>query len=75
MCLLSVSKRGILLTREQFDAAWDSNPDGGGFAYVENGKLIVKKGFMEKEAFWTAYQECQGKIHLFHTRWKSAGEN
>ena len=61
MCIIAVSKRGAKQpTPEQIRKMFANNPDGAGYMYARDGKVIIHKGFMtladlerqlEKEAF------------------------
>lgn len=42
-----VKKKGMALPPKQvFKTCFDNNPDGCGYMYVNNGKVIIKKGYM-----------------------------
>ncbi len=53
---------------------WNTNSDGAGFMYAENGKLIVEKGFMTYQSFLDAYTPHAGKQMVMHFRIKTHGE-
>lgn len=48
MCVIAFSEKGKdIPTEEQIRKMWRANPDGAGYAYVNNrGKVIYRKGFM-----------------------------
>lgn len=49
MCIICALPIGTTLSDEEFNRCWDNNPDGGGYAYVNDaGKIIIKK-FLSKE--------------------------
>lgn len=58
---------------------WVSNPDGGGFAYVnEKGEVVIEKGFMKYGAFQKAYEQAAEKYadnspFLVHMRITTSG--
>lgn len=58
--------------------AWQDNNDGAGFAYVNNGEVVVEKGFMRRGKFLrTLYKrrrQFPDSKFLIHLRWASRGE-
>lgn len=77
MCLAIFKSAAGTLTDAQLKNGWENNDDGGGFAYVENGKVVVSKGHMKWEAFLAAYKKAQethgGSPFLVHFRIRSMG--
>ncbi|MEM1724557.1 MAG: hypothetical protein QXW71_02115 [Thermoplasmata archaeon] len=50
MCVIIYKPRGIELPNDEtLQKCWDCNPDGAGIAWIEDGWVIVRKGFMEFE--------------------------
>jgi predicted glutamine amidotransferase len=62
MCIIAVlpPKCGGL-TEEELSNCWDGNSDGAGFAYVADGKVKIRKGFMEQQAFERAFNNVYKK--------------
>lgn len=60
MCVALVQQKGKALTAAELRRGWDSNPHGGGFAYVKDGKVAIEKGFMEYTDFRDAYFKAVG---------------
>lgn len=56
MCLAIVKPRGVQVAREHLLAGWQHNPDGGGYAFVKDGKVVMRKGFMKLKDFIEAYE-------------------
>ena len=58
MCVIAASKRGVMQpTTEQIKRMFDSNPDGAGYMYARDGKVIIHKGFMEVNDFIRAVRD------------------
>ena len=52
MCIICVKNKGINApTTETIRNMFDANPNGAGFAYVRNNRVIIHKGLMTFEAF------------------------
>lgn len=48
MCIIVVKRRGVPLPSEAIlKNCWDSNPDGAGYMYAKEGKVVIEKGFMK----------------------------
>lgn len=60
------------LTKDEFDTCWFYNPNGAGFAFVENGKFVFKKGFMTQQSAWNFYQTIDTP-HVCHFRLATLG--
>lgn len=51
MCVIAFSPKGTELpTKEQLTDMWLTNPDGAGYAYINRGKVVYRKGFMTLNA-------------------------
>ena len=77
MCLLINQTNNKPIKKQYLQNANDSNPDGIGFAYAENGKIQVEK-FRNFEAFYKAYKRAitqHGKKSSFivHFRYSTHG--
>lgn len=53
--------------------AFRINKDGGGFAFIENGNIVVEKGFCKFENFYGAIKEREHMALLIHCRIASHG--
>lgn len=59
MCVAILALPGKMLGNKELFSGWSSNPDGGGFAYVDvEGKLKVGKGYMKYGEFKMALDEA-----------------
>jgi len=74
MCVIVYSFRGKKEKEDNIKRMFEENPHGIGFAYKENQRIIVKKGFMKLEEFLSFYKEFpEGIEHTIHFRLASAG--
>ena len=52
MCIIAVSKKGVKQpTLEQLKNMFTRNPDGAGYMFAKDGKVIIHKGFMDFNTF------------------------
>lgn len=75
MCVILVNKKGIEIpSKEIFKNMTTNNSDGFGFAYYENGKVKVEKGWFDFEKCYARIKELDETIGLtdrsfvFHAR-------
>ena len=78
MCLAIVKNPTARVPVEHLKAGWIANPDGGGFAYPDNGKIKVVNGLMTLKDFHAAFDTAI-KAHpdapfLIHFRIRSMGD-
>ena len=50
MCIAILKPKNIKLTKATLSKAWDANPDGGGFAFAKDGKMMAFKS-LDKDVF------------------------
>jgi hypothetical protein len=78
MCIACAIPKGEKLTEQEFENSWLNNPDGGGYAFInEHGRIIVRKS-MDYNKFRDMFNkdiEKYGQHSPFslHFRIKSAG--
>lgn len=60
MCVLILQPAGKELSRKDAEALWKANPDGGGFAFVDNNNEFLTKKFMKFEDWWQHYRGYMG---------------
>lgn len=69
MCVIIITNPDNPIDREELSAAWDTNPDGAGLAYVDEGSVKFQRGFMNKSHYLDTVQELQtGRPLLLHLR-------
>ena len=82
MCIICVKKAGVKApTTEVIENMFLANPNGAGFAYVKNNRVIINKGLMTLESFTTAldkvYKSLGNKIQntpfIYHFRITTSG--
>lgn len=56
MCIAIVVPAGKVLPPDHIANAFNGNRDGGGFAYVDNGKVVIRKGFFNLDDFMLAFE-------------------
>ncbi len=75
MCIIAVSPLGEKFSQEVFVNMWESNSDGFGMAWrAAPSGVYVKKGLMDFEAAWAAYNAMpEGVPHVLHFRLATHG--
>jgi glutamine amidotransferase len=67
MCLAVYKPAGLDIPKSNLQNAYESNSDGCGLCWAENGELHVEKGMMTFDNFYAAYEahkECSMLIHF-----------
>lgn len=68
MCIAILKPKDKTISKEILEACHSRNKDGIGFAYVNNGKVIIKK-FMDFDKFYKEYLDVEGISNmLIHFR-------
>lgn len=68
MCIIAAKPAGVAMpSRQTIRTMWDSNRDGAGLMYVENGKVCIEKGFMKYKAFAKALDKLESRLDLTAT--------
>lgn len=63
MCIIVVKKKGIdLPSKETLKTCFERNHDGAGLMYVQNGQVIIDKGYMDFKSFYKRLQKVEHKI-------------
>lgn len=57
MCLAILKTAGAIIPDDHLKEGWISNPDGGGYGFVDKGKIVVRKGFPKWKEFAEAYDK------------------
>lgn len=78
MCVICHQPKGSYLDKETAETAWKANPEGGGFAYIDNdGKIQVRK-HMAFKTFWKDFETTRSQFpkrdYLLHMRIATHGE-
>ena len=65
MCIAIIKERNIELPSDDIlKNCWNNNPDGAGFAFAFNDKVIIKKGYMTFKSFIKALHKYNNKYNL-----------
>lgn len=83
MCIIiAKDKIGRLPKEEELKNAFEYNDDGAGFMYVDNGKVVIDKGYMTFESFMKHYKtllkkynDFKNKSLVIHCRIGTSGRN
>jgi glutamine phosphoribosylpyrophosphate amidotransferase len=64
MCIAILTTPGKRLTNQQLWKGWTITQDGGGLAFVKDGKVVVSKGHRKYNDFQKAYEEAYEEVGL-----------
>lgn len=78
MCIAIVTTPGKRVGDNALYRGWTSNQDGGGFAFVKQGKVVIEKGFFKYNEFHKALNAAvdtygQQSPFLIHMRIGTSG--
>ena len=78
MCVAVLCKPGKVISSAALCKGWMINDDGGGFAYVKDGKVVIDKGYLNFNEFQKAYFKAADKYtdespFLVHMRIRTSG--
>jgi hypothetical protein len=74
MCILVTKPEGTPWPiRRTLRTCYDNNPDGAGFAYVDGGKVVVRKGYFSFKALWRDVRELADRAAVLHFRQATHG--
>ena len=69
MCvIIAKNKNDRLPSKKELKKCFEHNPDGAGFMYTDNNKVIIDKGYMTYEAFINRYHELVKKYDKFEDK-------
>lgn len=79
MCLAIVKPKGIAIPDDSIRQGWISNSHGGGYAFVKDGKVQIRKGLMKLKDFNDAFRADEevnpDSAFLLHFRIRSMGDD
>lgn len=65
MCIIAAKPAGVALPNEEtIETMWYGNPDGAGFMYNHDGKVVIEKGFMTLREFQSALNAAAKAVDL-----------
>ena len=76
MCVAIVKPKGAKITKKSLGQAWETNPDGGGFAFSNKGQIVIFKSLDKKEfidKLWEALKLVD-ETFLIHFRIRTSGQ-
>lgn len=59
MCIIAAIPTGKEVSKETLERCWKNNPQGGGFAYIENQKIQIVKELKSFKRFYQKYEEAK----------------
>jgi len=69
MCIIiAKNKNGRLPNEEELKNSFEYNSDGAGFMYVDNGKVVIDKGYMTYDSFIKHYHKLLQKYNNFNNK-------
>ena len=78
MCLAIVCPVGSFVPLDFLKQGWVSNPDGAGYAFTRDGKVVVKKGYGKLKTFMEDYhkdvRDNDESAFLVHFRIRTMGD-
>lgn len=73
MCVIALKKRKIKIDLATVELMFDQNPDGAGFALIEDNKTTISKGYFTVDDLWKDIQHLQDKRLVLHFRIATSG--
>lgn len=68
MCIIAIKKAGYPIPDDSIlETMFNNNPDGAGFCYNHNGKVVIQKGYMTFKAFSEALKRVSENIDIYHS--------
>lgn len=75
MCIAIVKPKDKVISKDVLQTCFENNPDGCGFAYVQDGTVYIKKFLNNFEEFYTEYSKVENLSNmLIHFRIKTHGD-
>jgi predicted glutamine amidotransferase len=73
MCIIVAKPKGVKLKREIWAECFRCNGHGAGLTYVEDGDLVVDKGYFEFDELYPEIEKREDQEMIVHFRIASAG--
>lgn len=73
MCIIFASEGGNLPEQDKLRVAYDNNPHGVGFMWIDKGTVRTLKGMMKFHEAWNVLKLLEGKPYSCHFRWRTRG--
>lgn len=73
MCICIFKPAGVTLSKELYARCHEEHDHGSGYAFVDNGELVVRKGFKDDKQLLESLGPIEEKEMLIHFRKASPG--
>ena len=78
MCIIVVKPSSVVVSRSILENCFANNPDGAGYMFANEGKVLIKKGFFDFEEFYESLEKTRRVIGdtapvVFHFRISTGG--
>ena len=73
MCIIIHKNSGVTLTDAIYQECFGSHDDGGGFAFIKDGELVIKRGYFNFKKFLKDIRENETLEMLIHCRTANRG--
>ena len=74
MCIIVYNPGGQELDKERMRVAYDNNPHGFGFMWIEDHEVFSIKGMSDFNDIWKLTTHLAGYSYALHFRWMTAGQ-
>lgn len=74
MCIIFYNEKGKDYNLDELSIAYDNNPHGVGFMWVEEGKVKSSKALLTKKEFFDTLPYFKNVPHALHLRWRTVGK-
>ena len=72
MCVIVHQPKGTQIDKETCRKLWQANPDGGGFAFIDDSRELVVTKSMEFKTYWSLFEQARSanldRDFLLHMR-------
>lgn len=63
MCIIVAKKKGIKMpSKNILETCFNNNSDGAGLMYVQNGQVVIDKGYMDFKSFYKRLQKLERRL-------------
>lgn len=75
MCIIIAAPEGKKISQETFELCADANPHGCGYSFINNSKIVIKKGLFTPQKLYSMYEKDYNdkRKFLIHFRYISIG--
>lgn len=63
MCIIVAKKKGVKMpSKNILETCFNKNSDGAGLMYVQNGQVVIDKGYMDFKSFYKRLQKLEKRL-------------